>query len=364
MSEVSAARKGVLKNLGLDENDTTPRELYYALRHKASDTNKKFEEKLGINQEDSPEVVCQKMIKFVESLKIPNDVWAVKNPVVKRMLKKQPPKRLLKALGLRSIDSVLKRSQPGELLAMAYKSETPEWTKKMQQQLKSLSPTDFQTEKIHIFNADAAKAEKLRKTALKDSNIITSICESGTILITPPPKRFELDTLGLALLLVHELHQLRVHSSYLRHISVKNDFGARLYRAANSGLPGSIKDARIGWKQLHKHLNINPRSIGKIEQPYLQPEDIITSGPFELMEDSLADGKFWKDGSILFMKDNKNTASMHLMDVIINASNQFPYEKAANTYLKMYIWEDLGARYLQNSPIESDVISEIDESEL
>lgn len=359
VSEVSAARKEVLKNLGLDENDTTPEEFYYALRHRAADTNKEFENKLGIMKTDEPAMVAQKVVDFILSLNLPDEAWVLKPTVIKKMLKKMPPRKYLKIFGLRSIDSVLKRSNPAELLASAHRVELLEWTKKFNLQLKNLTPSDFQSQKIHILSSDFEKIKKMKKAELKKFNAVSSDYHTGTILVYPLSRRFELDSLGLALLLLHEMHEVRVFSAYLRHISLKNDFGLRLYRAYNSGVPGMLQDLRIGWKPLQKHLISTPASIGKVEQPYLQPEDLVVVEPFDAVASNIPDGSFWKNGSMVFMRDKNSTASMHLMDVIINASNQYTYEQGDTSYLKLKIWDELGIRYLKSNPIEAAVIEAI-----
>lgn len=360
VSEVSAGRKFYLKNLGLDEDDTTPRELYYALRHKAADTNKKFEEKLGIKDDDSPEKVIAKVVKFIESQNLASDLWAIKPPVIKQILKKSVPKKLLKTLGLRSVDSVLKRTDPREILALAYFIESPEWTKKINTSLKNLSPNDFQNCDINILIIPQIKTKKLRKTAVKNVGIIKTCYEIGTVIITPPAKRFNTDSLGYALILTHQLHEASVYSSYFRYISVKNDFGHRFVQAIREGLPGKLNQLSIGWKPLHQHLQANPETFSKIEQPYLQTEHIAHPSPYQLMENLIPDGNFWKGGDIVFMTDNKHTASVNLVDVIINSSNGTVFENSKNPYLQSQLWQNLGSRYLQNGQIEALVISDID----
>lgn len=359
ISEVSAARKKVIKNLGLDENDTTPRELYYALRHKAASTNKKFEEKLGIKPENSPDEIIAKIIKYVESLKLPNETWAIKPASVKRILKKTPPKKTLKTLGLRSIDSVLKRSNPYEILAESRRLEGPDWQKKINQQLKNMKISDFQAGKIQIFSTGAETSQKMKKSGMKKGSVVAGSYETGSILIISPARRFEMDSVGLALLIIHEISEVRAYSTYFRHTSVMADFGALFLQAINRGLPGKLRDAKIGWKPLHNHLSKNEDSFSKVEHPYFQHEHVVSVPLPKIYETALPDADFWKGGHVVFMNEKDNIASMHPLDVVINASNQLPFEKSTSFYLRNAIWEELGERYLTSEPIELTVIADL-----
>ncbi len=89
ISDVSRVRTQSLKALNLDVTDTTPEELYYALRHRAVRTNKELEDKLGISVNDTPQQLMKKIVLFIESLEIPRESWVVKHSVVKQLLKKQ-----------------------------------------------------------------------------------------------------------------------------------------------------------------------------------------------------------------------------------------------------------------------------------
>lgn len=356
VSEISHARKKALKSLHLDEIDTTPRELFFALRHRAIQTNQELEKVLGVTQQLTPTELINKIVSFVDDLAINRDVWVVKHAVTKQILLKQCPKKTLKILGFRSIDSVLKRSNANEILALAYQIESPEWVSKLHVQHKKFTPTDFQATRSQMFIIDEAKAAKLQKGGYSTSRIIVPTYETGTVMIVPPAKRFELDTLALTLALLQTLYELRVYSAYFRLNSVKDNFGSLVHGAIHDGLGGSIKETEIGWKVLQRHFNRKPEAFEDVEQPHLQQDDILLVAPLDALLDRLPDMEFWRDHTYVYMFDGERPVSLHVLDVVTNASNNLGYENSVHMHLSQQLWEELGLRYLAHDIIHKEVI--------
>ncbi len=166
MSDIAVQRKKALGALNLDVSDTTPRELFHALCQRAVITNQALQYELKISDTDSPEKVIKAAIEFIGTLTIKRDIWTIKHSVIKQLLKKQCPKKLLKVLGLRSIDSVLKRTSSHELITLAYQLENEEWNGKMRGFYKKLKPVDFGANKSSIYVVNKSRVEKLHKGGL------------------------------------------------------------------------------------------------------------------------------------------------------------------------------------------------------
>lgn len=360
LSELAQRRKKVVNRLGLDETDTTPKELFYALRHRAVDTNRLLEAELSIDELTSPLELCEIILEFIESLNLSRDTWTIKPTIIKQLLKKQPPKKLLKVLGLRSIDSFLKRGNPCEILALAYQIETAEWCNKLHQQYKKLSPSEFQSGKSKVYMLEPSKLEKLYKSGYRRSNIIVPNYETGTVILIAPQERFPLDTLAVTLAVLQTLYDIRVYSAYFRFISVKAAFGDKLHKSMREGLPGNLQDGEIGWKALQKHFNQNSKTFGHFEQPHFQYEDIKVVAPVEILAEALPATALWKDAYVAFLHDNPRPVSLHLPDVVVNASNQLTYENSIYPHLRNDLWDELGTRYLQSEPLMNMVIELLD----
>lgn len=361
VSDITLARKRALKSLNLDETDTTSKELFFALRHRAVKTNVELENALDISSTESSTEAISKIIAFIDTLEINRDVWAVKHAVIKQILKKHCPKKTLKLLGLRSIDSVLKRTNANEILALAYQVETVEWKTKLHGYYKKLKPTDFQATTSQVFVVNELRTERLQKGGYNTSHIVVPNHETGTIMIVPPAQRFKLDTLALTLALLQTLYELRVYSAYFRLISVKDNFGTRLHKALHGGLNGKIQETEIGWKVLQRHFSHTPATFKTIEQPHLQHEDVLLVTPLNALVDTIPQMKFWDEYSYVYMADNQHPVSLHLLDVVTNASNELSYENSVHMHLSQQLWEELGLRYLQHEVIQRDTIKRFED---
>lgn len=359
--DVSQLKKHIIKELGFDETDTTIQELYYALRHRGVEINAALEQQLNITNDCTPEQVSQAVHAFVDSMSVGRDIWAVKHSVIKQILKKQPPKKLMKALGLRSIDSVLKRTSSYELLTLAYQLETAEWIQKTHVQFKKFTPSDFQATKSTIYLLDAARISKMHTAGFKKHAIVVPNYETGSVLLMTPEKRFPLDTLAITLAVLQSLYDIRVYSAYFRFISVKQSFGHKVYNVMRKGLPGGLHGNQIGWRALQKYCNQHPEQFGRIEQPHLQFDDIALTTPADLIAQHVSNAKPWIGTEFGFVHDGTRSISLHLSDVVTNASNQLSYEQSRNSHGQAALWDELSRRYLTNESVVSFVIMTLDE---
>ncbi len=254
---------------------------------------------------------------------------------------------------------MLKRSNAYELLALAYQVETPEWINKMHGYFKKLTPSDFQSTRSCVFIVDQTRVTKLHDGGYKRSNIIVTNHETGTVLLLPPAERFPLDAVALTLSILQTLYELRIYSAYFRVLSVKTNFGLCLLTLVTDGLPGKLRHNQIGWKVLQLHFATNGSSFKSVEQPHLQYEDITVTTPLSVLAKILPSASFWNKNSVVFMVTDTIPISMHLLDVVVNASNQLPQKAATNTHLQQELWDQLSLRYLQHYNVESAVIEEL-----
>lgn len=364
VADMSQLKRRIIKDLGLDESDTTIQELYYALRHKGGKLNDVLEHKLGITKDTSTRELITIVSAFVDSLEVSRDSWVVKHAVIKELLKKQPPKKTMKALGLRSIDSVLKRSSSYELLALASQVEPPEWNRKILTQYKKLTLSDFQPIMSTIFTVESKKLERLQKAGFSRNHLIIPRYDTATVLLLEPSKRFPLDTLALILAVLQALYDIRVYSAYFRFISVKPSFGQHFFEAIGHGLPGGLHNNQIGWKALQKHFNKHPEQFYKIEQPHLHFEDVKLTPPLKALVIDIPDAALWVGSEYGFVQEKGkggHPVSLHIADVVTNATNGFTYEQSLYGHGQSALWDELNHRYLLNEVIQDAVIRSLDD---
>lgn len=78
------------------------------------------------------------------------DQWALKTTVIKNSLRAQPPKHLMKHLNYRSVESLLKRENPAEVVLAAAYMESANWRKNWARQVSQLDSTAFELRPLSL----------------------------------------------------------------------------------------------------------------------------------------------------------------------------------------------------------------------
>ena len=189
-----------ISDLGLDPDDTTGEELHHALMIKFEVDAKKFDEAFNALNLDFQSRLKKSAEIINSSVELPQR-WVLKNSVAKALLRKQPPKKVMKLLGYRSSDSMLKRESTASLFLGAQVLESQTWHSKLNKLISKLNQTDFEPKKmnIHIFTSQKwLKAPDPPTYVTLDSSI-------GAVAVWPSNELENASLLCLSLLLLEEL---------------------------------------------------------------------------------------------------------------------------------------------------------------
>lgn len=359
-SDMRSRALRAVQELGLDPSDTVSGELYFALQERAHAGNTRLAARIGIDQDDSPDLMLNKVMAWVSANTRSSEVWVCKPTLVRSFLKKQPPKLVMKALGLRSVDSALKRNNSAELLTLASSLESEEWVKKFKLNYKRCKPTDFDTKTINFLVIPKDRASKIGKAGFPISRIVSPNYELGSFMLIPPQYRFPLDVLIIAVSLAEAISDMRKYSSYYRTLSVRKDFGQHFYDVSRRGIHQASRTvSEVGWNSIHRHLVGNEYFLKKIEQPYLSRDDFIAESSLELLARHDPQFEYWKDLEYVFYHhDKKPAVSLNLVDVVIGATNRSPYENGSVAYGQTQLWEELWSRYLAHDNVAEEIIDQ------
>jgi hypothetical protein len=138
-----------LAELGLDPDDTTGEELYQALLIKFEKNSRLFDIQFGAEDMVFEEKAA-KAAQIVSQCYALQSQWAIKSQIAKNILRGLPPKRVMKHLGYRSIESMLKRENTGELYLAADLLESASWQKIRAKLISRLNQTDFELRPVHF----------------------------------------------------------------------------------------------------------------------------------------------------------------------------------------------------------------------
>lgn len=353
-AELHQAVQAALWELGLDPHDTTGPELYSALMERAKQDDGVVRELLGMGNDDSE--LSLKVQRLVTKNEAPKKSFALKSSVAKRLLKKNPPKKAMKQLGYRSVDSMLKHESVAQLYAAAAITESSSWHRQLLNSYKTLGATDFETRNITVIAPLNKRWEKLAIDYVSDvKHNIMSFKELGAVVLLPlPSQTVEGAALAITLLTLHALNDIRITSAYLKLHQVRPDFGDLLTKTARSDpyTQASLLGEPLPWKLIHRYFAHEDKFNAALFEPHVQPEDLKWE-PAESVLANLHDRlEFWGRAAYLAMLDNGKPVSLNFTDVVLNFCNKLPYEQRIVHYFRDHLWHELMLRYLHQENLE------------
>lgn len=366
-AEIEQKVRAKSRELGLDPDDSSPNELYSALRELATLHDDHLRRALGVDESSNTQDVLKKIAITAQKLRIPKSVWVLKSAAAKRFLTKIPPKNLMKMLGYRSLDSMLKRGNIAEIYIGAQICESLLWKKRFAAELKKCQPHDFESREVEVIVLDPKKWNiAAHNYSVQNRHNVALSHELGVVALLPLPKT---DTKGLVLtilpLVLEMINEIRIQSAYLKMRQVKPGFGksvsAVFQKEANSLT--QLDGMALPWRLVHRHFSSRSKaSYGEVFEPHIQAEDLLLKKAEEslyYLEPSLA---FWRDLDFVGVVTSGKPVSFSLIDMAINSMNNAPFGKQSVSHLRNSLWNKLLSLYMSQPSIEDDILNQLDES--
>lgn len=365
--DVVRATRDRLRQLGLDPRDTTAEELYHVLqeRIKADDARltKTLRTRAATHVSAEADVVAG-MIHALKELPDSKRCFALKASVLKTILKQVPPKKAMKQLGYRSMDSFLKHETPVSVLAAAWLSEGTSWQHRLLGQYKHLKPSDFEDRNISLMRPDAKRWQRLAtSTVTRQKHNLLSFKELGALVFLPlladAPAGSTTVSLALAL---HELNEIRAAGTFLKLCQVRSDFGKVVQTVANGEphLSSRLLDEPVPWNLIQRYY-ARLQHYGREEafEPQLRFEDIAWHPIEQTLSAIEPSFDFWQRSAHLGLLHDQQPVSLNVVDAALNYCNQLPFERRIVQYFQHSLWHELLLRYLQHKPIEQTIMAEL-----
>ncbi len=348
-SELQQLFKEKTRLVGLDENDTTAEELYFATARLALKESDELAKSIGVEENDSSRQMVEKSIGFVEKRLGTKNIWALKPSVTRKQLKDNPPKKLMKTFGIRSIDSVLKRERVSMLYCFAKFSEPPSWFAKYSAQAAKLTNSDFDNQILQISVVPDERCNQLSKTGIKLSQIIYFDQESAAIEVCPPSKRFKGDVLFLIEHLFQQIKDMLRRSAYYKTQGLKPGFFTKLGNIRSNGFAAvETENYPFDWPTVvYATTELGIPGLIQADEPFLSNEELIVPSLSQLIN-----ADFWKQPFAVY-RQSPVTIPFNLSDMVINAINNTPPEQAYIENAKINLKNELFARYLKHEPLRN-----------
>lgn len=197
-----------IEQLGLDADDTTDKELYYALRARFIRDSQMLDKALGVNEYTKLHERLTKAIQLVNHCVSADDIWVVKNSIAKKALAKFPPKHIVKQLHYRSVSSLIKREDTAEIFLTASLLESATWQKNITKYLEKLSASEYELRPIRIINLPL---ERWQSVDGPDSHVVIDR-HSGAVAVWPSEELDRASTLSVMLFLLSGLQAINPNS--------------------------------------------------------------------------------------------------------------------------------------------------------
>lgn len=366
-AEVNRAAKDKLRELGLDPHDTTPRELYHFLQERVKADDKRLNRTLrtaAATHVSAEGDVVAGMVHALEALPDSKRCFALKASVFKSIIKKVPPKKTLKQLGYRSLDSFLKHESPVTILSAAWLTEDASWQRRLLTQYKQLKPGDFEDRKIAIVKPSGGRWQQLAEKITQDNkHNVLCLKELGALVLLPLPKDApDGSTLASFSLAAHGLNEIRASSTFLKLCQVRGDFGKTVQSvvADEPRLSSQLLDEAVPWHIVHRFYD-RMMSSGRESafEPHLQLDE-MTWQPIEKVLHAVdPELSFWRHTAHLGTLADKGPVSFNVVDAALSVCNNLPFERRVSTYFKQSLWHELLLRYLRAETVEQAVAAEL-----
>ncbi len=204
LSEVNQAVKGKVASLGLDPHDTTAEELYHALQAKFVADASQVDKALGIKPDTNFDGRLAKAIEVTKHITGSAEVWALKPTAAKNLLLSLPPKKLMKQLHYRSIDSMLKHENIGQLYLLAPYVESNTWQSVFVKTAAHLTSNNYVLNPINFVHPEVARWQAIAEPP--KLNICNKL--TGAVSIWPAQSVMTAPLITLSLMLLRNVQQL------------------------------------------------------------------------------------------------------------------------------------------------------------
>ncbi|HET9098095.1 MAG TPA: hypothetical protein VFN51_00590 [Candidatus Saccharimonadales bacterium] len=366
-SEINLLVKEKIRQLGLDQHDTTSEELYAFLKEKVRKDELLLTRRLRSVAATHVSAAADPVAGLAQSLQMlpyPNKTFALKSSVLKSLLKQMPLRRSMKALGFRSAESMLKREQPVLILSAAWLSEGPPWHKRFVKLYKKLTPTDFEDRTISVIYPQSAAWRVLASEVVKKTgHNILSFKELGALILLPLPEDYPEGVMTASTCMaLHEMNEIRAGSTFLKISQTKKNFGSLVIAAADSEphLNSKILDRSVPWNLVqHYYSRLKKLHKEEVFEPYLRLEDMVWHPVEKALASIEPELSFWQGTAFLGLIHQKAPVSMNIVDCALGLCNNLNFDARVTHFFKRSLWHELLLRYMNHEPVEQSVISSL-----
>lgn len=353
-----------VRELGLDPKDTTAQELYQTLKSRIGSDEARLLQTLqqkfaGVAAEPIPQIA-----RALETLPLNLHTFSLKQAVAKKLLQKAQPKKLMKQLGYRSFDSLLKHEPANLLLTVGWATESTAWQKSVLGQYKKLSCQDFEIRTISAVSPVGPRWQKVTtELALKHKHTVLSRKELGTVVLLPLPEDHAKGSVLLTVLFALEAcNDIKTASTFLKLSQVKTNFGAIVQMVARNEplLESKVLDEPVSWHLIQRYYAQSVETFkAEIFEPHIDASDLSWQSIERALLEIEPSMEFWVGSHFLSFVRDHVPVSLNIMDAAFNFCNDIPLERQVRHHSQASLLSELTVRYLQPHHVEQAILGHL-----
>jgi hypothetical protein len=265
-------------------------------------------------------------------------------------LRHHPPRKLMKMLNYRSVDSMLKRENPGALFAAVANAESLRWQNVFYKDLAKLTPSDFETRDATVVSLEA-----------KYKNLIQSDTQRVTLLGAVVTAKSQESKVALAASIVNEINKLRSESAIIKLRNVEAGFGYNLVEIVQGQAkhPLKISHLPVSWHTIFNQYGKRPVSEHtEFFGPHILHEDIKAHETVKSLVEIFPALSWWQDLEHVAYKAEQGIVSLNLLDVISSKTKDFNNRELSN--YKKSLWHEFISRYFAHPSVEQHFMNQLE----
>lgn len=222
---------------------------------------------------------AQKLCDFVAKLEPPQTGFFLKKEKAKELLRSEPPKNIIAALGYASVDEMLAKEDLLEVYSALRFLEDAEWQNKIFfRQYESLTPADFEERPIELRALHEKWARAAEKFVAKKYHNVSHLKELGVIFVVPIFLGVSGESLRLVSMLSHYLNEVKYYSDLFAHLATREGFAGNVISLLRGDvieerLPSQAPEARRPrFLIIQRYLAKDDENDWRLFEPHVNPE--------------------------------------------------------------------------------------------
>jgi hypothetical protein len=166
-------------------------------------------------------------------------------------------------------------------------------------------------------------------------------------------------------MLIRAMNEIRSFSTYLKLEQVKPNFGLNVVRALNGPSSPMLTVAGQGlpWGIIQQYFSAStPEQYPEVFSPHVQAEDLQWVKPEDVLYRLEPALKFWHDMSTVAALHDGGPVPLGLVDNVVSYCNSLSYDRRTIRYFQKALYSELYLRYLNQWPLNQDLLAHLDAS--